>query len=98
MGYKLKVFWTENAIKNLEDIRTYISRYDEDSARRFVNGIYKSVNQLEEFPYSGRKYPFKDDKNLREKIYNKKYRIVYKITIKGIEIFIIAHCSRALDI
>jgi plasmid stabilization system protein ParE len=55
----LKVYWTEDAVKNLEDIRDYIAKYDPDAARRIVHEIYNAAQQLEQFPFSGKQYPLK---------------------------------------
>jgi plasmid stabilization system protein ParE len=47
----LKVFWTENAVKNLEDIWDYIAKFDPEAARRIVTGIYNITHQLKKFQF-----------------------------------------------
>jgi plasmid stabilization system protein ParE len=55
---ELKVFWTETALKMLEDIFDYYkSEVSTDIARRLVKKIVNRTLQLKSNPYSGSKEP-----------------------------------------
>jgi len=77
----MNVRWSGIALRHLSDIRSYISESNPENAKRFIRSLYNSVSsQLEIFPKSGyviRKFP---DKEHREVIYKKGYRIVYSLT------------------
>ena len=94
----MRVFWTETAARNLEEIRDFIAKVDPSAAAKIVRSIYDATQQLEHFPRMGRRYELRADTNLRELIVRKNFRVVYEITTRGVEIHVIAHCSRLLDL
>jgi len=89
---------TESAYSDLEDIENYISQDSPLMARRFINKIFDRINQLYNYPTSGKPVPEIKDKSIRELLLNK-YRIIYKIVDdRNINILRIVHGSRLLDI
>lgn len=75
----MKLFWTEPAIQDLQDLRDYIA-YDSDiHAASFVSSILVRVEQLEKFPLMGRVVPEAQTDNIREIIY-RTYRIIYRVS------------------
>ncbi|MHA1285253.1 MAG: type II toxin-antitoxin system RelE/ParE family toxin [Promethearchaeota archaeon] len=85
------------ALEDIESISSYISRYYPEKANELIKGIINKIEQLKQFPKLGRKFPERDDDNIREIIY-KKYRIIYEIKENIIEILVIAHTSRLLKL
>ena len=89
---------TESAYSDLEDIENYISRDSPLMARRFINKIFERIDQLYNYPTSGKLVPEIKDKSVRELLINK-YRIIYKVVDEQhINIIRIVHGSRLLDI
>ena len=74
----VKVTWTKKALKDLKDIYDYISKDSLLYAIRFTDKLLASVDQLENFPYSGRIIPEKNDETHRE-ILTGNYRIFHKV-------------------
>lgn len=89
---------TESAYNDLEDIENYISQDSPLMARRFINKIFERIDQLYNYPTSGKPVPEIKDKSIRELLLNK-YRIIYKVVDEQhINIIRIVHGSRLLDI
>lgn len=91
-----QIEWSPRAVSNLEDICSYISRDSERYAALFAMRIIAVVENLSEFPHSGRIVPEYGNENLREKIYQN-YRIVYRLREGVVEIVAISHGARPLE-
>ena len=63
-----KVSWTRRSINDLMLIHEFISLDSKFYADRFINKIVSRVEQLIEFPESGRIIPEKEEVDLRELI------------------------------
>jgi len=95
---QVKIVITESAYEDLEDIESYISQDSPTIARKFINRIFEKIDQLYQFPESGKFVPEIKDDSIRELLLNK-YRIVYKLSADSkIHILRIVHGSRLLDI
>lgn len=53
----VKIIWSEQATKDLNEIFTYISRDSPYFATLLANQIYEVVSNLIDFPNIGRKVP-----------------------------------------
>ena len=93
----VKIKWTDNAIEELDDIASYISKDSPKYAQILVNQIYEMVSHLEQFPRLGRKVPEYNDPDFREILY-KNYRIIYLIKKEHLEIISIIYGSRKLNL
>lgn len=92
----VRLYWTPQAVDDLEAIFNYISHDTRSAAKLFVEKIYYRVDQLKIHPLSGRKVPEVDNKEIRELIY-KNYRIVYHILDKEqVRILTVFHSSKRL--
>lgn len=70
-----KVIFLDKAIKNLQEISSYISLDNAFQAKKVLDSIYSSIEYLEAFPYL-----WKERKDwLRELVSKHKYRIFYKV-------------------
>ena len=76
-----KISWTRKSIQDLKSIYDYISLDSRLYANRFTNQLVYRVDQLIEFPESGRIVPEKEDPVIRELIEGN-YRIFDRI-LKG---------------
>ena len=93
----VEIKWTDNSLKELDNIANFISKDSPKYAQILVKQIYEMISHLEQFPKFGRKVPEYNDPNLREILY-KNYRIIYLIKQKHIEIISIIHGSRLLKL
>ena len=74
----MQINWTNTGLDGLKRIRDYIAEYDPDAAKQVLTGIISAIDQLSSFPKLGKKYPPRDDENIRQLIHGK-YRIIYVI-------------------
>lgn len=90
----VKIVWSKTALLDLKNIFDYIAKDSKYYAVRFVDRIIVSVDQLENFPYSGRIVPEKNNETIREIIFGN-YRIFYKIISQNkISILRIHHSAK----
>lgn len=69
---------TESADADLEDIENYIAQDSPAVAQKFISRIFDKIDQLYEYPKSGKFVPEIKDSSIRELLINK-YRIIYQI-------------------
>ena len=91
------MIWAPKAAHNFEEICNYIARDSEYYARFFARRVNSIVKDIPRFPKAGRVVPEYQDENLREKLFQG-YRIVYRIKEDAIEIVLISHGARQLEI
>jgi len=92
-----KVRWSPKAANSFEEICNYISRDSEYYASIFAKKINAIIKDIPLFPKAGRIVPEYQDENLRERIFQN-YRIVYRLKNDIIEIVMISHCARQLEV
>ena len=68
--------WSIGALDDLESISAYIEQDSPEKAIELVKGIFEKIEQSKQFPYIGRKFPDREDDQLREIIF-KNYRILW---------------------
>ena len=88
-----KVSWTKRSLKDLRSINTYISLDSAYYAQLFVAKIVERVDQLIEFPLSGRIVLEKNDPTIRELIEGN-YRIFYRVKLDEIAILRIHNSAK----
>jgi addiction module RelE/StbE family toxin len=91
----VKIIWTGFAIEDLRSIHSYISQDSKYYADKFVEQLISRIDQLEEYPQSGRIVPEFQNDSIRELIEGN-YRIIYKINPDFIGIARVHHSSRQL--
>ena len=91
----VKLIWTEIALDDLRLIHEYISIDSKRYADRFIEKLISRVDQLENFPKSGRMVPEFNLSSIRELIEGN-YRIIYKTASTQISILRIHHAARQL--
>lgn len=90
-----KIVWTDLALEDLNAIREYIAKDSKFYADRFIDKIIYRVEQLENFPNSGRVVREFDLESIRELIEGN-YRIVYHVNLDHIGILRVHHSARSL--
>ncbi|MGB3947972.1 MAG: type II toxin-antitoxin system RelE/ParE family toxin [Bacteroidia bacterium] len=73
-----QISWTKKSLKDLKAINDYISLDSTFYATRFITKLIARVDQLIEFPESGRIVPEKNNPEIRELIEGN-YRIFYRL-------------------
>ncbi|MBP7052799.1 MAG: type II toxin-antitoxin system RelE/ParE family toxin [Phycisphaerae bacterium] len=91
-----QVRWTLQAAADLDTIAEFISRDSPHYAGLFMADILQTVDQLIDFPQSGRSVPEIGDKSIREVILGN-YRIIYRLRGEAAEILTVHHGARLLD-
>ena len=90
-----KIRWTDEAVKWLQEIHNYISKYNINIANKVIDEIYEKVQILETMPEIGYKYQGSDD--IRILLYGH-YRIAYLLKDKyTIDILGVFHGSLNIE-
>ncbi|MFN5069748.1 MAG: type II toxin-antitoxin system RelE/ParE family toxin [Bacteroidota bacterium] len=88
-----KINWTKQSLKDLKAIYDYIALDSNFYASRFVSKLIQRVDQLIEFPESGRVVPEKNIPEIRELIEGN-YRIFYRLRKKDVTILRVHNAAR----
>jgi toxin ParE1/3/4 len=96
MPRRLTVTFAESAIRDLEDLRDwYSSQSAPDTGTRLVREVVERVEQLAEFPASGRIVPEFETSWLRELIHPP-FRIVYRLDADRVRVVRIWRSERLM--
>jgi toxin ParE1/3/4 len=90
-----RLIWTEPALSDLEEIAEYIALDDIGAAKRLVKTVFEIVENLEDFPESGRRPPELKRTQYREKIVGP-CRIFYRVDKDAVYILYIMRGERQL--
>ncbi len=91
----MKITWSPLAVEQVQDIAAYIAFDKPSVAIEWAEKIFNSVNQLIEFPDSGRIVPEIKRKEIRELVL-KNHRIIYKVKSKEILILVVKNYHQIL--
>lgn len=94
---QIDIVITETAYADLEDIENYIAQDSPIIARKFIIRIFDKIEQLYDYPESGKPVPEIKDQTIKELLLNK-YRIIYQLQEDQINILRVVHGARLLDI
>ena len=90
-----QINWTKKSLKDLRAINNYISLDSTFYAARFISKLIQRVDQLIDFPESGRIVPEKNLSEIRELIEGN-YRIFYQLRKGKIIILRIHNAARKI--
>ena len=90
-----QISWTKKSLKDLRAIYDYITLDSFFYASRFISKLMQKVDQLIEFPESGRIVPEKRDPEIRELIEGN-YRIFYRLQKEKVTILRIHNSARKI--
>ncbi|MFN3871541.1 MAG: type II toxin-antitoxin system RelE/ParE family toxin [Ignavibacterium sp.] len=91
----MKILWTKEAVKRLNEIATYISGDNPVNAEKFIDSLITHAETLKINPERGRVVPEFSIKDIRE-ILHKNYRIVYLVKKNRIDILTVFEGHRLL--
>ncbi|SFQ03435.1 type II toxin-antitoxin system RelE/ParE family toxin [Parafilimonas terrae] len=90
------ITWTENALNDIDNIASYISKDSEFYAKQFVRKLIDATLKLERFPEIGGTIRELPQSNYKQILF-KKYRIIYRIENDKIYIITVHHSARLLE-
>jgi plasmid stabilization system protein ParE len=94
----MQLVWTEEALEQLLGIEAFIARDSRDRAAKFVDQLVDYVgNSLPDNPRLGRVVPEVANPGIMELLF-RKYRIVYRLNGKRLEILTVFEGHRLLPI
>ena len=93
----MKIIWSPLAVARASEIAGYIAQDNPTAAESWVNAVFKRVEQLKDFPESGRIVPEININLFRELAY-RNYRIIYRLETNTISILTIRHGKQILPL
>jgi len=88
--------WSPEALSDVEEIASYISRDSPRFAKSVVSKILSAAEGLARLPNRGRTVPETADPSIRE-IFVYSYRLIYRVGEKEITVAAVIHGRRLLD-
>ncbi|MBA4417668.1 MAG: plasmid stabilization protein [Syntrophus sp. (in: bacteria)] len=93
----MKIIWSPLAIDRLSEIATYIAQENPTAAEKWVDTVFRKVEDLQNFPESGMVIPETENKTIRELIYGN-YRLIYRLEEKRISVLTVRHGKQVLPV
>jgi toxin ParE1/3/4 len=81
----MKIIWSRTALHRLIEIEEFIAMDNPLQAEKFILKLINRGESVKDFPYRGRVVPEFSNNEIRE-VFEKSYRIVYKIRDEHVEI------------
>lgn len=81
----MKITWSPLAAEQVRDIASYIALDKPSVAEQWIDKMFDSVEQLIDFPKSGRVVPELQINSIRELVQGN-YRVIYKIQDNSISV------------
>ncbi len=92
----MKVIWSQESLKQLIEIEIFIAKDSPKRAAKFINKLIEHGEEIKDFPYKGRVVPEFSVSEIRE-IFEKSYRIIYRISEEQIEILTVFEGHQMLN-
>jgi plasmid stabilization system protein ParE len=92
----MRILWSPQSLGDLDAIHAspeYFAKDSEHYAGLTISRIFSAVEQLIQFPHSGRIVPERDEPAIREVIVGR-FRVVYRIQDELIEVATVFRASR----
>lgn len=93
----MKIVWSPLAIDRVSEIAGYIAQENPTAAEKWVDTVFRKVEDLQDFPESGRVVPETENKAIREMIYGN-YRLIYRLEEKRISVLTVRHGKQILPV
>ena len=93
----MKVTWAPLAIDRVAEIGSYIAEDNPLAAEKWIRRIFARVEQLADFPESGRHPPETSRPEIRELLWGN-YRILYRVDPHQVSILTVRHTKQILPI
>ncbi|HLE57016.1 MAG TPA: type II toxin-antitoxin system RelE/ParE family toxin [Rhodothermia bacterium] len=92
----MKIVWSPLAVDRAIEAAEFIAEDKPEAARRWLDGLFNSVERLLRFPQSGRVVPEIGIEMYREVLY-KSHRVIYRVERKQISILTVRGAKQALN-
>jgi len=89
----MRILWSPQSLRDLDAIQEYIAKDSEHYAGLTIARIFSAVEQLIQFPHSGRIVPERDEPGIREVIVGR-FRVVYRVQGELIEVATVFRAAR----
>ena len=93
----MKIIWSPLAIDRVSEIAAYIAQENPTAAEKWIDTVFRKVEDLQDFPESGRVVPETENKAIRELIYGN-YRLIYRLGEKRISVLTVRHGKQILPV
>jgi len=93
----VRIIWSPLSLERVAEIADYIARDNLTAAERWVDGIFKLVEPLEDLPKLGRIVPEIERDDFREVIKGN-YRIIYRVKPEQVSILTVRHGKQILPL
>ena len=89
----MRILWSPQSLRDLDAIHEYIAKDSEHYASLTIARIFSAVEQLIQFPRSGRIVPERDESEIREVVVGR-FRVVYRLQDELIEVTTVFRAAR----
>lgn len=89
------IVWSEEALRDVDDIAAYIARGSRHYASTFVSKIFRAAEGVQLFAEAGAMLPEYEREDIRE-IFVGNYRLIYRITPDEVTVLTVVHGARDL--
>ncbi len=93
----MKIIWSPLAIDRVSEIAAYIAQENPTAAEKWVDTVFRKVEDLKDFPESGRVVPETENKAIREMTFGN-YRLIYRLEEKRISVLTVRHGKQILPV
>jgi toxin ParE1/3/4 len=93
----VKLVWSPLAVKRAYEAAAYIASDKPEAALRWLDALFEVTDRLETFPESGRVVPEIGLSEFREVVYQRSYRIIYRIEKTRVSILTVRNFAQRLD-
>jgi toxin ParE1/3/4 len=91
----MRILWSPLAIDRVAEITEYIAMDSPGAAENWVNTVFRKVEEIKDFPESGRIVPETDNKSIRE-LLSGNYGIIYQVEKKRLSVLTVRHGKQVL--
>lgn len=91
----MELTWARRAIRDLDDIESYIGRDDPGAAERWIERLITLAESLPAAPLRGRMVPQFGRGDIRE-VFQASYRLIYRVTDTRLEVLAVIEGHRRL--
>jgi toxin ParE1/3/4 len=93
----VKIVWSPLAIERAYEAAAYIAGDKPDAALAWLEGLFAVTDRLERFPESGRIVPEIGLREFREVVYQRAYRVIYRVEARQVSILTVRNFAQLLD-
>lgn len=96
---RFRVFWADSAVRDLEEIVSWVAKDSVQNARKLHVRLRKRVKPLRTTPLSGRVVPELAETGIREfrELFERPYRVVYRVLSRRVVVMAVLDGRRSLE-